>query len=218
VEISREFLVNISNLGIFIQFLAALIASIYIKKNKLKILQLFLFLLWYTIINEIIAIYGIKFNILKSNIILYNIYHVINFSLLFFIYRKLLNNKKHKLSLLLFVVIYWISFIINGFYEDYFTKIQSIPHILASSFMIFTIIFYFIDILNSTRVLNTNRSLLLWISIGLLIFFTGNIPFRIVRNYYADMEGISALFLINITLTIVMNSCFMIGFISSKRI
>jgi len=119
--------------------------------------------------------------------------------------------------MLVFIALYLISLIINGFYEDYLIQFQTVPYIVAAGFMIITITLYFTELLNSVKVLNTYKNLLFWISIGLLIFFVGNIPFRIVRNYYADQTDITILFLINITLTIIMNLCFIIGFIWSDK-
>ncbi|EZH74328.1 hypothetical protein ATO12_11190 [Aquimarina atlantica] len=214
MEISREFLIDFLNIGTFIQFVTALISTIYFKKYNNTILKYFSFILWYTFINEIVGILIVDYYS-RFNAIIYNIYHVINFFFLFLIYREFINSNRLKKSIMFFILIYIMSFIINGFYENYLKEFQSIPYIIAASLMITTIILYFSELLNSEKVLNTNKNLLFWISVGLLIFFVGNIPFRIVRNYYTDLEGITILFLINIILTIIMNLCFIIGFIWS---
>lgn len=213
----QDFLILAGNFAILMEFVSAIVGTFYYSKYKDSPLKFLIFLLWYISINDLLGTYLADSGIVRHNAILYNIYHIINFTILFLIYRNFLKNKKVKLLINLFILIYISSFIINGVFENYLIKFQTIPYIIAASFMIITITFYFIELLNSIKVLNTNKNLLFWISVGLLIFFVGNIPFRIVRNYYADLADISILFLINIILTIVLNICFIIGFIWSDR-
>ncbi len=216
MEISREFLLTFLNIGTFIQFLAAVFSSIYYRKYNRSKLKFFSFLLWYTFLNELFGIFFIDY-ISRYNAIIYNLYHVINFVLLFIIYKSFIKQKKYKFCVSLFIVIYLVTFLVNAFYENYLTEFQTVPHIVASALILICITFYFAELLKSIKVLHTNRNLMFWISIGLLIFFVGNIPFRIARNYYGDKTDISILFVINIILTIVMNVCFIIGFIWSKK-
>ncbi|MFC5048776.1 hypothetical protein [Aquimarina hainanensis] len=216
MDLSKEFLISLLNIGTFIQFVSAIFSSFYFYKYKNSILKFFSFLLWYTFLNELLGIFIADF-ISRFNALIYNIYHIINFLFLFIIYKKTIKNIKLKQYIKYFLLIYLIAFFINGFYENYLIEFQTIPHIIGASLMLITIGFYFVELLNSEKVLNINRYLLFWISVGLLIFFVGNIPFRVVRNYYADLPGISILFLINIVLTIIMNICFIIGFICSSK-
>ncbi len=216
MEISNEFLINLLNIGTFIQFLTALTSTLYLKKYNNTILKYFSILLWYTFINEFVGILIIDYYS-RFNAIIYNIYHVINFSYLLLLYRNYLTNKKYKKITLTFCIIYLIAFIINGFFENYIIEFNRFPYIIAALFLVVTIIFYFIEILNSEKVLNTKRNLLFWISVGLLLYFVGNLPFRILRNYYEDLADATVISLVNFTLTIVMNSCFIIGFIWSNK-
>ena len=199
-----------------VQLFAAIAGTIFYAKYKRTFLRYFLVLLWYTVLNELLGIF-IRDNISSHNAIVYNIYYVINFSLLFLIFKNHLLSKVYRKWSLLFLLIYLISFSINGFFENYIVEFQSFPYIIAACSLIIIIAFYFIEILNSTRVLNVKKNLLFWISIGLLIYYIGNIPFRILRNYYSNSTDLSILFLINIVLTIIMNFCFIIGFIWSDK-
>ncbi len=216
MDISREFLITSLNIGTFIQFLAAIISTIYYRKCNNTILKYFPILLWYTFLNEIAGILFIEY-FSRFNAIIYNIYHLINFTVLFLIFKNFLITKKHKNCIKIFIIIYIGSYIINGFFENYLVEFLSWPYIIASSFLIVCISFYFIEILNSQKVLSVKKNLLVWISIGLLIYYIGNIPFKIVKNYYTDIDGITILFFINVVLTIIMNICFIIGFIWSDR-
>lgn len=216
MEISNEFLINLLNIGTFIEFLTALTSTIYLKKYNNTILKYFSILLWYTFINDFGGILIIDYYS-RFNAIIYNIYNVINFSYLLLLYRNYLTNKKYKKIALTLCIIYLIVFIINGFYENYFIKFQSMPYIVAAFAVIITISLYFREILNSEKVLHVKKNLLFWISVGLLIYFVGNIPFRIVRNFYIELANSTAMILVNFTLTVIMNICFIIGFIWSNK-
>ena len=97
------------------------------------------------------------------------------------------------------------------------TEYQRLPYIAAAIFLIVTIFLFFMELLHSEKVLNAKRNLLFWISVGLLIYYVGNLPFRILRNYYIHLANATVLFLVNFVLTVIMNTCFIIGFIWSDR-
>lgn len=216
MNLSNDFLIQLIKICVGIEVLTAIIGTIYYNKYKKKrFLKYFIFLLWYIVINELAGIYmRSDFGV---NTIIYNVYNVINFTYILMLYRSYLTEKKSKKIALTLCITYLIIFIINGFYENYFIKFQSIPYIVAAFAVIITISLYFREILNSEKVLNAKRNLLFWISVGLLIYFVGNIPFRILRNYYNELTDATILFLVNFTLTVIMNICFIIGFIWSKK-
>jgi len=204
----------------YFQFATAILGTIFFYKYKKTGLKYFIFLIWYIVINEYIGIYYTA-NISTHNVIIYNIYSVINFTFFLLLYRHFIINKKHKKWILVFLLTYLIIFVINGFFENYMTNSQSLPYIIAASFVIISITLYFIQLLNSENVLHVRKNLLFWISIGLLLYFVGNIPFRILRNYYASAgenpQDYSMLFSLNLILVIIMNICFIIGFIWSNK-
>ena len=207
---------TLRDFGIILEIVTAIVAIIFYEKYKATRLKYILFLLLYIAINEIVGTY-IREKITNYNAVLYNIFNVIYFTYLLSLYRKYVINSKYKAYISVFLICYLVSFILNGFRENYLKEFQSIPYILASSFIIMSVIFYFIEILNSERVLNIKKNLLFWISVGLLLYHVGIIPFRIVRNYYSSTTDLSILFMINVILTILMNICFIIGFIWSDR-
>ena len=202
--------------GLFAEFAAATFGTIYFFKYRNTTIQYFLILLWYVFINDTLGMY-LRENITDYNALLYNIYYVVNFSYLFLLYRKYISRKTQKKCIAYFLAIYLTIVFINGFYENYITHFQSIPYIIAACLLVITIVFYFIEMLNSEKVLSAKTNLLFWISVGLLLYFVGNIPFRILRNYYEQLTDATVLFLVNFTLTVVMNTCFIIGFIWSDK-
>lgn len=198
------------------EVLAAIIGTIfYYKYKNTKFLKYLIFFIWYVALNEVIGL-SIKLDF-GVNAIIYNIYNAVNFTFFLLLYRYYFKNRKNKKLALYFSIIYLGSFIINGFFENYMMEYQRLPYILGALFLVISILLYFFEILNSEQVLNAKKNLLIWISFGLLIYFVGNLPFRILRNYYIELTDATVLLLVNITLTVIMNTCFIIGFIWSDK-
>lgn len=203
-------------IGTCSELIAVITGCIYYYKYKNTYLKYFLALLFYVFINEIFGKY-LREHITNYNAIIYNIYYIINFTYLFLLYQHYITDKVYKICIKYFLVAYLISVVINGFYENYLIQFQRIPYIIAASFLIITILFYFIETINSDTILQVNKSLLFWISIGLLIYYSGVLPTRIVRNYYQHQANAKVLFLINLITGSIMYICFSIGFIRSKK-
>ncbi len=203
-------------IGICTEFIAVITGCIYFYKYKNTYLKYFLAFLFYVFINEMLGKY-IREQITAYNSIIYNLYYIINFSYLFLLYRHYTRSKRYKTYIKYFLIVYLISVVINGFYENYLIQFQRIPYIIAASLLIITILFYFIETINSDMVLQVNKSLLFWISIGLLIYYAGVLPTRILRNYYQNHTDARVLFLVNLITGSTMYICFSIGFIKSEK-
>ncbi|WP_025741074.1 hypothetical protein [Aquimarina pacifica] len=217
MNLSNDFLTLLIKIGVGLEVITAIIGTIYYNKYKnVPVLKYFIFLLWYVVFNELIGLY-IRLYGSGYNALIINVYNLINFSYILYLFQSYLSSKKSKKIVLILCVTYLISFIINGFYENYLIEFQSVPYIIAAFFVVITILLYFREILNSEKVLYTKKNLLFWIGVGLLLYFIGNIPFRIIRNYYEYLSDATTLFLVNFTLAIIMNACFIIGFIWSDK-
>ncbi len=217
MSLSNDFLTLLIKIGVGLEVVTAIVGTIYYHKYKnAPVLKYFIFLLWYVVCNEFIGLY-IRLYGSGYNALIINIYNLINFSYILFLFKNYLNSAKGKKLVLILCILYLISFIINGFYENYLIDFQSIPYIIAAFFVVITILLYFREILNSEKVLHAKKNLLFWIGVGLLLYFVGNIPFRIIRNYYEYLSDASTLFLVNFTLAVIMNVCFIIGFIWSDK-
>ncbi len=199
----------------YVELLAAIVGSIYFYKYKSTPLKYFLMLLWLVVCVEFFGKF--YFKIFHSNYIVFNIYHFINFTTLLLLYRALIENRVYKKWVSFFVPTYIISFFINLSFQDYFTQIQTFPFIIGALLVIISIIFYFLEVLNTNKVLYVSKNLLFWISIGLLIYFVGKIPTRLMRNYWAEISYYESIFIVEYILSIFMNICFIIGFICTGK-
>lgn len=209
------------------ELLAAIVGTIYFYKYKNTSLKYFLYLLWYIVLTEFFSGYASKTGTLifytdengnHYTTWFYNLLRFVTFSSLFYIYYKYLNTVKFKKWIRFFAIIYISVYFINWFFiQDFVKESSELPRILGSLFLISTIIFYFIELLRSEKIIVFHRLLLFWISVGLLLFYTGTIPFALKRNGYALIPGIHDLFLILYLLAISMYLIFTFGFIWSKK-
>ena len=208
------------------ELIAAIVGTIFFYKYKNTPLKYFLYLLWYITLTEFLGWYiretGNLTYIDEDGIHymhwLYNTLEFITFNTLFFIYSKYLESINYKKRVRYFAYIFSIVFTINWiFIQNYFKEGAEMPVILGSIFLILSILFYLIELLRSEKIIVFHRLLLFWISVGLLLFYTGTIPFTLKVNEYMLFPGIHKLFLIIYILAILMYLTFTFGFIWSKK-
>ena len=215
--------------GKYLGLLASIIGTLYFYKYKHTYLKYVLYLLWYVTFSEFFAEYAHD-NKLTSFLFfnqengrsytywIYNLLDTISFLTYYYIFYHSIITKRYKLLIKIFAISYIILSIINwAFIQNFFIELQSFLFIIGAVFLIISIIFYFIEFLKSEKVLLFHKSLLFWMSVGLLLYYAGNIPFAAKFNGYALIPGIHQLFLIVSLLSITMYICFIIGFIWSKK-
>lgn len=204
-------------------------AILFIKnsgKYKNSSLKYFLFVLWYITLTEFIGSYASENNVfvffdkngIDYNYWMYNILYFIFFNTILFMYLKSIKKTKHKFWIKIFITCYVFISIINWlFIQSFIFEMSGLPYVAGSIFLIITIIFYFIQVLKSEESKTFHKELLFWISLGLLLFHAGTIPFSLEYNGYAMMPGIHKLFLITYILSPLMYSIFAFNFIWSDR-
>ena len=185
-----------------------------------------LYLLWYITFTEFFVVVAKENELLiyidKNNIKytswFYNLLYFILFNTMYLIYLKSIKNSTYKLWIKIFIIGYILISIINwSFIQSFVLEGSEYPYVFGSIFLITSIIFYFIELLKSEKIVVFHKELLFWVSIGLLLFHTGTIPFSLEYNGYALIPGIHKLFLIIYILSNIMYSIFAFGFIWSKK-
>jgi len=182
---------------LWFQLVTALVGTYYFYKYKNNsVLKYFLVLIYYMAINEFAArYYSLNFNF--HNSFFFNIAQIFEFSFFLVLYQKTLTKNIYKKILFVFLVLYYLSIlffcVVDNFIEDFF----GISYVIGSFFTSIGIIFYLAEILNSDRVFHLFRSLLFWISIGMLMYYVPSIPFWIVRKYFESSSIIPSIFYLN---------------------
>lgn len=207
---------DIKYLIIILQFITAIIGSIYYYKFKNTVLKYFLLLLWYTSINDIFGLLYQSYNNASSNYFIYNIYQIIRFITILFIYKVYIESKISKKIISFFIIAYCISVVINFFVESFWDEYFLNTFIIGATFIAISVLLFMFEILRSEKVLYISESLIFWISSAYLIYFVPNIPFYIVRKYYSDSNTVPYIFIVNYFLLLSYYIIHIIGFIWSK--
>jgi hypothetical protein len=204
----------------FLEVITALVATVFYKKYEGSFVKYFLLMLWFIVCVESL-IWALKKNdvILQNNFI-YNVITSLQYIFYFFLYYNTLSNATYKKWIMGFVIVFILSVIVNFMFIQRLTAtaaFHSYTFTLGAIFLIVAIGLFLIEILNTEKVLYFTRYLMFWISIGLLIFYTGIIPFIISLNLLPEMLSTDSLTIIFITLNLIMYSCFIMGFVLSRK-
>lgn len=207
---------DIRNCGLIIEIITAVVATIYYSKYKYSPAKYLLLLLWYTAINEVVAgIYSLKVSIYNAPF--FNIFQVIFTIYYLNLYKSVIESLKYKKLISYFVLIYIVSFAIALIVDDFFRFHLSLSYITGSILIVISIILYFSEILNSDKIIKINKMLMFWISIGLLISLLPDIPFDVIRKYYAKSPTIPYIYVVSYLLVISYNFLLISGFIWSEK-
>lgn len=206
--------------------ISAIAGSLYYNKYKKTPIRIFVYLLWYIVFTEFFGDYMIENEFLiyidedgiKYNLWIVNLLYLLFFPIVYYIYWQIIKGNFYRNLIKIFTFIYVAASIINWiFLQSFITEWSKLPYVLGSIFLIVTIIFYLLELLRSEKILIFHKILMFWISVGLLLFHTGTLPFSLEINGYALIPGIHKLFLIIYILAILMYLIFTFGFIWSKK-
>lgn len=213
-----DFLVASLNPIYLITFIVALLCYGKYKSGPLKLFPLFLMA---TLLIELLGYIATHFFGWKNNLIIYNIYHLLYFPFLYFlVYQNIVSLKKRKI-IELFAFIYGISVLCNLMFQDFFLESQLLSYIVGGLLLIISITLYYADLLEKGEIHQIKRDLFFWITAGILIFFVGYLPIKAGRTLVFDTNTSTTvkvlLRLIHLSLIILMNVFFIIGFLWAKK-
>lgn len=183
----------------------------YAHSTKLK---LFLYFLIYSFFTEVAGTYFAL--VLKTPT--FFIYHTwIILSIFFYglFFLTSLKNAKTRTTIKGLLAFYLIYTIINiSFFKDFVHQPLIDNIIIGRILIVIFVLLYFSELLNSDAILNIRKSLLFWISIGVLFYNIGFIPVYVIGEYIS-FRGVFRY--ISFGLNIIMGACFISGFLMSKK-
>ncbi len=202
------------------EIIAAIIASVFYKKYAESFLKYFLAMLWIIVFVEGL-VWSLKRNgvVLQNNFI-YNVLNVLQNIFYFVLYYRNLRSKLYRKWIIGFMASYMAAVVINFMWIQKLTitaPFNSYTFTIGAIFLIITIGLFLVEILNTEKILYFTRYLMFWISIGLLIFYAGIIPFMIGINLLPSMLSSDSLTIAFIALNFFMYASFSIGFIISHK-
>lgn len=146
-----------------------------------------------------------------NNITLFNVYTFFEFNSFALLYYHLIKDRR-RLKILKALVIAFNAIYFISFYFDYYI-LYTIPleGVVNSVF----VILFFVELLNSERILNYKKLLPFWISVGFLIFYLTTVPFWSL--YYSSIFDSRAMFPIIYYLATVFQLIFIYGLVTCKK-
>ena len=200
----------------YLQIITAIAGSLCYYKYKDTYLKYFLYLLWYIVLNDVFAeLYRVKISTL--DFFFYNSSQLVSFSFYFILFKNAVKNVNRQRTISILLILYYCTYVGCLFYENFFTNYFLNTFILGGSFIIISILIYLYEILKTDKIIQINKMLLLWISIGLLFFLMPNIPFGILRNFHEDSTTVQHIYVIYFMLLFFYNIVLITGFISSSK-
>ena len=190
-------------------------------------LKYFPILLMYTFLNEvlgkIIYVYEdislVLGPIFYNNWIIYNIYNLIFYLYFYFIFRNYIKNERDRKIIVAGGIILLFVSLINALYQDFTYESQVYAYVIGGIYLIICVILHAKQQRQLKGKWFDSYNLLSWISLGILVFYGGYLPIKIMRYYYA-MEGISensGVRFVHISLILFMNVSFILGFLRMRR-
>jgi hypothetical protein len=150
---------------------------------------------------------------------IFNIYGIIFYLFFFYVYWCYITRKAHKKLILYASGLYIIASIINPFFQNFILESQLYAYILGALLLICMGFLYFLDLKTNYGSWFLKKDLLSWLSAGVIIFYIGYIPIKILRHYEVfDTPG-EALLIRNMHwgLILLMYACFVVGFLLMRR-
>lgn len=181
----------------FLQFLAFFTGIHYYQKNKSIPTLYLVWFLGITVFSELFSWYAyfvdtgflhfLKGTPFESNYWWANIYSIISY--LFYInYFKWYLSTRSSIAILnrvsvLFLGVSIVEIIVSG---SFFLKFMPISNILGTLLVFLSIAFYYLELLKSDQILQVQKSLPFYVSVGALIFHLCTTPLFLYSAYYSN--------------------------------
>jgi len=154
------------------------------------------------------------------NWLAYNIHTLAFFLYMFYIYLAYLENPKLRKALFMGVSIYVITSIGNIFIQDFLTESQLWSYVVGVLLVIFFTASYLWQEYQKKEVPGKRlHNLLIWISLGNLVFFVGYAPLKLYRSFWASDLWADNYWIRNAHLVLIylLHFCLLAGFLLMWR-
>ncbi len=195
-----------------LELIAAIVALIHYKKYANSSERYFLLFLWATFfIDSILGPLSSFFNI--DNTWLYYGYTGVSFLFYYLWYHTILAEKLFKTITKVLSVVFMVLYVLNGTNVEF----QKYSFVIGASFVLILAGFHLHQLFNSDYTLKIKYKLSFWITIALLLFNIGMIPFILLSKYFNIWVGNSIFIIILFFLNLVLYGSYIIGFTWTKK-
>ncbi len=195
-----------------LELMAAIVALIHYKKYVNSSERYFLFFLWLTFFTD--TILGPLFGYLElDNNWVYYVYTGASFLFYYWWYYTILVEKFYKKIIIVLSIIFMILYFINSTNVEF----HRYSFVIGASFVLILAGFHLHQLFNSDYTLKIKYKLSFWITVALVLFNIGMIPFILLSKYFNVWVGNSTFKIILFVLNIVLYGSYIIGFTWTKK-
>lgn len=153
-----------------------------------------------------------------NNTLSYNIYSVVAFIYFLSVYHQSIVSTTFKRIIGFGILSYILSVVVNMSFQNIVTQSLLYSYCFGGGLIILSILFYFVEKLKSPEIFRIRTDLLFWISVGLLLFYSGYLPIKLTRITYASFDDhYNVIKFVHLLLVLIMNGLFTIGFIWNRE-
>jgi hypothetical protein len=134
------------------------------------------------------------------------------------ILKSLLKKAINKFFAKFFILLFIISSLINWFFlQNGFDTILTYNYAIGVIFITVLSSMYLFEIFSTDLILNYTRSIYFWFVMGILIFHIPFLPFMLSLEWVLIKYSLAVYSLVVFFLNLLMNICFIIGFVCSEK-
>lgn len=193
---------------IYLEIVSLIIAVFFIKSHKNTQYYFFIAYLFFAIAADAIGDYFAE----NGNFWVFNIYTFFEYSsvagIYYFLIEKSFSKRIIFYTSIIFYCIYGISFI--------YIQLQSYTVIIMHFFVVPFLFLYLEELLNSKKIINYKKQLFFWITVGLLIYYFGTLPF-VTMSFIGRLQN-RILFIVPAILVVIMHFIFIVNLIWLKKV
>ncbi len=224
IKETKDLLLN--NYFMLFYVLGLIVSVIKYRKYYDSVLKYLPILIAYTLISEslgLIVLYydEVRFALADEyayyNLVIYNIFDIVFNLYFYYVFWKVISNPISKKWIKYGAITFILSYLVNPFFQDFVLSPQIPASITGTVVLLASIFFYFKELGFKSHIPHI-YNLLSWISLGLLIFYTIFPSILIIGHYNVELYLKLHLRQVLYLIISIMYTCFILGFILTKRI
>jgi hypothetical protein len=176
---------------VIISFLTSL--TTYLSPVAILPLRMFAFFLFITVVVEFFGYYLLAHH--HTNIELYNIFGVLEFSFYFWFLRMVIRNSVAKKIILYLLWVYPLFSLINIFLIQGVSSFATVTYSTGCLIIVIMTVYYFFELFMLPRGTHLFRDPVFWICFGLLLFYCCSFPIFGLSNFLAKATWFKPRFL-----------------------
>ena len=208
---------NLRFYSVFLTLFSAIIGVLFWHKLPGGKAKLLLFTIWFSVLMDLIGRYFNQWTGLL-NYWVYNFYNFVLFSIYIIILKSLLHKILYICVANIFLILFIVISILNClFWQSGWDNILTYTYALGVVFITILSSVYLFELFSTDLILSYSKSIFFWFVLGILLFHIPFLPFMLSLEWFLIDSNPIIYGMILFFLNLLMNCCFIIGFIWSEK-